>query len=176
MPFRSEKRRQAGGDSMRARWWAVLLGLDVLLSLLVVGIPLYLIRPFVAQTEQGVAVSYVLRAWGPLLTIALLVAGLVCVVQLWKDGRIVRRLGLVVATLFLSGMVAAARWSPEESFFGPLPEPGFIEAGRAAHVEPAEMVLGITVGGRSKAYPVPILAYHHLVNDHLGGVPLVATY
>jgi hypothetical protein len=77
---------------MQARWWAVLLGLDVLLSLLVVGIPLYLIRPFVAQTEQGVAVSYALRTWGPLLTIALLLAGLVCVAKLWKGGRIVRRL------------------------------------------------------------------------------------
>ena len=161
---------------MQARWWTVLLGLDALLSLLVVGIPLYLIRPFVAQTEQGVAVSFTLRAWGPLLTMVLLLAGLVCVVQLWKGGRIMRRLGLMVAVFFLGGMVAAARWSPEESFFRPLPEPGFIEAERTAHVEPAEMVLGITLGGRSKAYPVVILAYHHLVNDELGGVPLVATY
>ena len=163
---------------MRARWWAVLLLVDMVAAFLVAGIPYYIIRPFVAQTERGMAVSYTLRFWGPWLTVALLIAGLICAVQLWPGGRWrwLRRLGLVVAVLFLGVMVAAARWSPEESFFQPLTGPSFVEAGRAAHVDPADMVLGIAIGGQAKAYPVLQLAYHHLVNDELGGTPLVATY
>lgn len=161
---------------MKKRWWAALLVLDAALALLVAGLPFYFIRPFVAQTPRGLEVSYVLRTWGPLLTVLLLAAGLVCAAQLWSGGRWLRRLGVIVAVLFLGGMALAARWSPEESYFQPLPEPGFIEASRATHVEPTDMVLGVVMGGQAKAYPVRLLAYHHLVNDELGGAPLVATY
>ena len=34
----------------------------------------------------------------------------------------------------------------------------------------------IAVNGTARAYPVRALAYHHIVNDTLGGVPLVGTY
>jgi hypothetical protein len=40
----------------------------------------------------------------------------------------------------------------------------------------AEVVMGIDVNGTALAYPVRQLAYHHLVNDVVGGTPLVATY
>lgn len=161
---------------MRTRWWAVALVAATLSSLLLVGLPLYFIRPFVPQTETGVAVSYALRSLAPLLTIVLLAAGLVCAAALWKGGRVLRRVGVVAALLVLAAMVPAARWSPEETMFRPLPEPGFIEASRASHVEPDDMVLGIEIGGQAKAYPVRLLAYHHVVNDELNGVALAATY
>ena len=44
------------------------------------------------------------------------------------------------------------------------------------HLDDANMVLGLQVGGEAKAYPVGMLSYHHLVNDELGGEPFVATY
>src|SRR5215210_3874531 len=40
----------------------------------------------------------------------------------------------------------------------------------------AEVVMSIDVKGAALAYPVRQLAYHHLVNDVVGGRPLVATY
>jgi hypothetical protein len=161
---------------MRTRWWTAALLLATLASLLLVGLPIYFIRPFVPQTERGMAVSYTLRSLAPLLTVVLLAAGLVCAGALWKGRRLLRRLGLVLALLILAAMVPAARWSPEETMFRPLPEPGFIESSRASHVEPDDMVLGIEIEGRAKAYPVRLLAYHHVVNDELNGVALVATY
>ncbi len=39
-----------------------------------------------------------------------------------------------------------------------------------------ERVLGITVGGESRAYPVAILDWHELVNDTLGGQPILVSY
>lgn len=40
----------------------------------------------------------------------------------------------------------------------------------------AERVVGVTVGGESRAYPIRILAYHEVINDTLGGVPIAVTY
>jgi len=37
-------------------------------------------------------------------------------------------------------------------------------------------VLCVTISGESVAYPVRLMAYHHLVGDTVGGTPIVATY
>jgi hypothetical protein len=34
----------------------------------------------------------------------------------------------------------------------------------------------VTIGGESVAYPIRIMAYHHLVQDTVGDTPIVATY
>jgi Protein of unknown function (DUF3179) len=38
------------------------------------------------------------------------------------------------------------------------------------------LVIGITVDGLSRAYPLSVLTPHHIVNDNLGEVPVAATY
>jgi hypothetical protein len=38
------------------------------------------------------------------------------------------------------------------------------------------MVLAVERGGERVAYPVRLMAYHHVVADTVGGVPIVATY
>lgn len=37
-------------------------------------------------------------------------------------------------------------------------------------------VLGVSIGGDARAYLSPILEYHQVVNDSVGGVPIVVTY
>ncbi len=39
-----------------------------------------------------------------------------------------------------------------------------------------EPVIGVTVNGESRAYPLGILTQHEIVNDTLGGVPVTITY
>lgn len=39
-----------------------------------------------------------------------------------------------------------------------------------------DRVLGIVEGGEARAYPVRILNWHEIVNDDVGGVPIVVTY
>src|SRR5262249_14099113 len=47
-------------------------------------------------------------------------------------------------------------------------------------LNPAELVLGVTVGGESRAYPINLLNEEHLrykvLNDTLGGRPIAATW
>ena len=39
-----------------------------------------------------------------------------------------------------------------------------------------DMVMALAIDGDAVAYPVRQIAYHHVVQDTVGGVPLVATY
>lgn len=40
----------------------------------------------------------------------------------------------------------------------------------------SDQVIGVAINGRARAYPVWILAWHEVVNDTLGGEPILVTY
>lgn len=39
-----------------------------------------------------------------------------------------------------------------------------------------QLVVGVSLNGESKAYPIEIIGYHHQVRDTVGGVPIMVTY
>ena len=39
-----------------------------------------------------------------------------------------------------------------------------------------KLVIGVTLNGESKAYPIQIIGYHHQVRDTIGGLPVMITY
>lgn len=41
---------------------------------------------------------------------------------------------------------------------------------------PPDRVIGVTIDGRSRAYPIRIMNWHEVVNDTLAGVPIAVTY
>jgi hypothetical protein len=55
-------------------------------------------------------------------------------------------------------------------------EVDFRNRGRAKFLLPEDMVVGVSLGGEDRAYPLQILALHEVVNDTLGGQPIVVTY
>jgi hypothetical protein len=55
-------------------------------------------------------------------------------------------------------------------------EPRFATADAATWVLPTNTVLGVSISGDARAYPVHLLEYHQVVNDVVGGVPVVVTY
>ena len=114
----------------------------VLASFLIVFIPAYLIRPFAPQTASDLDVSYSLRSASPLLTLAALVLGLLCALPLWKSaGTQLRKSGLAVAGVLLTALAILARQNHFEWMFHPLPQPGYVEAAKASHVNDSDMVL-----------------------------------
>ena len=62
-----------------------------------------------------------------------------------------------------------------EWMFHPVRQPGF-EKADDAKLDAGEMVLTVSINGDERAYPVREMAYHHIVNDVVGGVPIAATY
>jgi hypothetical protein len=60
--------------------------------------------------------------------------------------------------------------------FNPLAQSSFAKIADVDFVNDGDMVLGVAVNGESAAYPVRQMAYHHLVQDVVGGMPITATY
>ncbi|NQW17404.1 MAG: DUF3179 domain-containing protein [Chloroflexi bacterium] len=55
--------------------------------------------------------------------------------------------------------------------------PSFTPVGDViASIDPREPVIAVEVNGDARAYPLDILLQHEIVNDDIGGVPIVVTY
>ena len=55
-------------------------------------------------------------------------------------------------------------------------EPETVPVSQADFMAPADRVIGITINGASRAYPINILNWHECVNDVVGGVPVAVIY
>ena len=76
----------------------------------------------------------------------------------------------------MAGAVWFARQNHFEWMFTPLSDPAYVRGSAADFVQPGDMVLGVVVNDDAAAWPVNQLAYHHVVNTEVGGVPIAATY
>jgi hypothetical protein len=59
--------------------------------------------------------------------------------------------------------------------FHPIPGPQFL-AQSESKLDPKEMIMSVRLGGDDRAYPISQMAYHHVLNDVVGGVPIAVTY
>lgn len=135
--------------------------------------------PFKPQTADLVARSYQLRRIAPVVTAVCLVPVLLGAIALWpgRRWRWVRRPVLVI----LIGATALVTWFSRQNhfewMFGPLEHVRYVGPRDATRfLTDDEIVMGIEVSGQSLAYPIRQMAYHHLVNDMFGTVPVVVTY
>lgn len=63
-----------------------------------------------------------------------------------------------------------------EWMFAPAHSAQFADIGEFHEIRDSDMVIGVVLGGQSRAYPVRYLAYHHMLNDQLGATALLPTY
>ncbi|MDX2506862.1 MAG: DUF3179 domain-containing protein [Gammaproteobacteria bacterium] len=54
--------------------------------------------------------------------------------------------------------------------------PIYISAAQATSLMPEDRILGLSINGIAKAYPIKILNYHEIVNDFFHDQPVVITY
>ena len=162
-------------QSRRKLAWLALLVLIVAV-LAIVLTPVFLIMPFKAQTPRIVEISYFMRRWSPLLTLLASALIILLAIRLWLGGRWWSRALLVLLLLPAFAATWLARQNHFEWMFNPLPNPAYAKAVEAPFVTDDDRVLSVTIGGESVAYPVRLMAYHHLVEDTVGGTPIVATY
>lgn len=140
-------------------------------------IPVWMIQPFKAQTSQGLNLSYTLRRWSPIVTVVALVLAALLVVWLWRE---MRRWWLKAALVLLLVPVITVTWFARQNhfewMFKPLSESAYVAADKVDFVSDDEMVLAIEVNNDAVAYPIRQVAYHHVVEDTVGGLPVVSTY
>ena len=155
--------------------WAGLLVL-VLIVLSAVIIPVGLIMPFRSQSQRGLALAFTLRRWSPSLTLVAAVIAFALVFWLWSNSRWGRKAVLVAALIPVFSSAWFARQNHFEWMFNPLPNAAYAKISEANFVSDSDMLLAVENQGEAVAYPIRLMAYHHLVQDTVGGTPLVATY
>ena len=161
-------------NKRRLAW--LILFLVVIAVVVIVLTPMYLIMPFKPQTPRIMEVSYLMRRWSPLLSILALVSVLVLTIRLWLGGRWYGRAILLILLLPVFGATWLARQNHFEWMFNPLPNPAYAKLAEATFVKDDERVMAVTLGEESVAYPITLMAYHHVLGDTVGGTPIVCTY
>jgi hypothetical protein len=158
-----------------ARW--LLLVILTLAACAAVFIPAWQILPFRAQTARAVEVSYWLKSWSPIITLAAALGAFILTYQLWRARKgVLRKLVLCVLLAPLLLATWFARQNHFEWMFKPISSIAYAKASEADFVDDKDMVMAIELNGDAVAYPVRQMAYHHVVNDVVGGRPITATY
>ena len=137
--------------------------------------PMYVIRPF--HEQKPAALEHALWVLLHDKVLSLIAASLVTALALllWRRAGWIAKL-LLVPAVGLAVLAAASTWiNPFEHMFHPLGEPTYLAADKAA-IDANDMVIVVTLGGESRAYPIREMGYHHVVNDRLHGLPIVVTY
>jgi hypothetical protein len=156
---------------------SLILLLLIAIGLAMVLIPVWIIHPFKSQTLSGMELAYTLRRWSPTVTLIDSVCVLALTIYLWRGGlRWWRKLALVCVVLVALLAAWFARQNHFEWMFNPIAEAAFVKAGEAGFVADDDKVIAVEVNGESVAYPIRQIAYHHVIQNEVGGVPIVATY
>ena len=167
---------QASSKNRRRLLWLALL-LSVIVSFVFVVIPALLIQPFRPQTARALEISYLLKTWSPVVTLLALVTIVGLTAYLWRGARRWwRKAVLVLLVLLALPPTWFARQNHFEWMFNPLRNSAYAKLTEVDFVENSDMVLAVKFANEAVAYPVRLMAYHHLVQDTVGGVPIVATY
>jgi hypothetical protein len=160
----------------RNPWWAwPAFAVFALTGVGLFALPAFVIRPFRYQGPRSLLLSLALRQRAPWGT---LVAAAVCLVLALGMWSVVSKWGkaLLTASLVLVAFSAVmARMNYFEWMFHPIAAPGF-EAEAQSKLDAGEMMMAVRLGSDARAYPISEMAYHHILNDVVNGVPIAVTY
>jgi hypothetical protein len=138
-------------------------------------VPAFIIQPFRHQTALGLGLAFALRQRAPLGT---LVAALICLLFaliLWYSVGRWRKVAIAAVMALVAFSAVMSRLNYFEWMFHPVPNAQF-EPASAIKLDKGEMILAIRYGSDARAYPIREMAYHHVLNDVVGGVPVAVTY
>jgi hypothetical protein len=156
-----------------------LLGLLLLLCAALVVFPIFIMQPFVRQAAVPLSLALFVQRWAPWITIVGFLTGVVLAARSWAhptERFATLKNVLLVAVVAGLGLCAwASRVNVYEMRFRPLGNLHLVPAAQAI-LRPDDMVIVVSLNRDDRAYPVRQMAYHHVVNDVVGGVPIVSTY
>jgi hypothetical protein len=138
-------------------------------------IPAFIIRPFRHQSPRALLLAMALRQHAPLGTLIAALACFVLAFALWRTVRRWRKAFLVLTLLIVTFSAVMARLNYFEWMFHPITGAKFV-AQSASKLDPKEMILAVHLGDDARAYPISQMAYHHVLNDMVAGVPIAVTY
>jgi Protein of unknown function (DUF3179) len=138
-------------------------------------IPAFIIRPFHRQTPATLGLAMALRQRAPVVTLIAVIVCFLFAFLVWQSANLRRKIVLssVLVLLVVSAMMSRLNYF--EWMFHPVDAAQF-EAESASKLGNSEMILAIRLADDARAYPIREMAYHHIFNDVVGGVPVAVTY
>src|SRR5678815_2756834 len=79
-------------------------------------------------------------------------------------------IAVVAAAIYMTNFVMAA-----DAMFKQPKQLLLVSAG-SNKVDSNRLVIGVSINGEAKAYPIQYLGYHHHIQDTVGGKPIMVTY
>jgi hypothetical protein len=138
-------------------------------------VPAFIIRPFTHQSPTGLALAMALRQRAPWGTLVAAVVCLVLALVLWGIVSKGRKIVLASVMVLVAFSAVMARLNYFEWMFHPVDSAQF-ESASVSKLDKGEMILALRFGSDARAYPIREMAYHHVLNDVVGGVPVAVTY
>ncbi len=140
------------------------------------GYPFYVIRPFRHQGVTELAVALAVLRVRPAVMVACVAVASFAALRYWhmQPSRL-RRWASAAGVLLICVAAALSRINIYEKMFHPIGQPAF-ESVAQTKLAADEKVIAVHIAGTARAYPIRIISYHHVVNDTVAGVPIVATY
>ena len=137
--------------------------------------PAFVIRPFRYQAPRALTVAMALRHISPWGTIAALAVCLAMAFVLWESDNWLRKIVIAIVLVPVVFSTVMSRLNYFEWMFHPIKSAEF-ESEAASKLESGEMIMAVRFGSDARAYPIREMAYHHLLNDIVGGIPVTVTY
>lgn len=137
--------------------------------------PAFIIRPFRYQNPRSLLWAMAVRDRAPIVSLVCALVCLVLIVALWRSSDRWRKALLVVAAAPVVLSAVMSRLNYFEWMFHPVDRAKF-ETESASKLAADEMILAVRYGSDARAYPIREMAYHHILNDVVGGVPIAVTY
>ena len=158
---------------MASRRWTFFTAVAIALFFAIY--PLYVIRPFRHQGARELATALVIARWAPWVTLLCAAGAVFHLSRLWRQSSRLAQSGLLFAAVLAILSAVFARVNIYERMFHPNLSPHFVASAQAG-IDEADMVMSVRINNEARAYPIREMGYHHIVNDVVGGTPIVATY
>jgi len=153
---------------MKKYFWSGLIGL-----LLFEIANVYFIMPMPgSQQMNSIDLAYFLYKWRWIfrgLFAAMIFLGLFKA-QWKRKWLLIFPIAIVAAVVYMANFVMAA-----DAMFKQ-PKQLLLVNAEANKVDSNRLVLGVSINGEAKAYPIRFLGYHHHIQDTVGGKPIMVTY
>jgi Protein of unknown function (DUF3179) len=173
LPWTTQLRHPSAPRTTPALWIAFFL--CALTAIALFFVPAFIIRPFTHQSPRGLLVAMALRDRASAGT---LIAGIITFAfgfLLWRYSNRWLKSLVALTLIVVTFSTVMARLNYFEWMYHPISDAQFV-AQSASRLDPKEMILAVRLGDDARAYPISQMAYHHVLNDVVAGVPVAVTY
>jgi hypothetical protein len=173
LPSTTPLRIPSAPRTTRGLWIAFVL--FALTAIALFFIPAFIIRPFSHQSPRGLLIAMALRDRAPAGTLIAAIISFVFGLLLWRYSNRWLKSLVALTLVVVAFSTVMARLNYFEWMFHPISGAQFV-AQSASKLDPKEMILAVRLSDDARAYPISQMAYHHVLNDVVAGVPIAVTY